>query len=110
MNDEVLETVEESQVSRRGLLVKGGLAAAGLSVLGTRAAGAFAATERAQAGIKVAVVTHGDTVVLVRLQEGRGPGGEDLRNRGVSVTQVYANNDVAKQVAGSTPRSPPAPR
>jgi len=34
MNDEVLELPEETQLSRRGLLVKGGLAAAGLTALG----------------------------------------------------------------------------
>ena len=44
MNDEVLETNEETQVSRRGLLVKGGLAAAGLTALGSPAAAAFAAS------------------------------------------------------------------
>ena len=58
MEDDVLETIEETQVSRRGLLVRGGLAAAGLTALGAPAA-AFGA---AQAGsIKVAIVTHGDT-------------------------------------------------
>ena len=47
MNDEVLETIEETGLSRRGLLVKGGLAAAGLSVLGgPAAASALGATER----------------------------------------------------------------
>ena len=58
MNDEVLETIEEAQVTRRGLLVKGGLAAAGLTVLGSPAA-AFAKSDAGD--FKVAVVTHGDT-------------------------------------------------
>src|SRR3954447_10400571 len=98
MNDEVLERVEETQVTRRGLLVKGGLAAAGLTALGSPAA-AFAA---AKAGsIKVAVVTHGDTGSFWSVfKKGVDQAAKDLRNRGVSVTQVYANNDVAKQVAG----------
>ena len=98
MNDEVLEMVEETQVSRRGLLMKGGLAAAGLTALGSPAA-AFAA---ANAGsIKVAVVTHGDTGSFWSVfKKGVDQAAKDLRNRGVSVTQVYANNDVAKQVSG----------
>src|SRR5437588_7908231 len=102
MNDEVLDRVEEeeeSQLSRRGLLVKGGLAAAGLTMLGSPAAAAFAA---ASAGnIKVAVVTHGDTGSFWSVfKRGVDQAAKDLKSRGVSVTQVYANNDVAKQVAG----------
>jgi simple sugar transport system substrate-binding protein len=99
MNDEVLETIEETQVSRRGLLVKGGLAAAGLTVLGSPAASAYAA---ASAGsIKVAVVTHGDTGSFWSVfKKGVDQAAKDLKGRGVSVTQVYANNDVAKQVSG----------
>src|SRR3954469_3583126 len=98
MNDEVLEMVEETQVTRRGLLVKGGLAAAGLTALGAPAA-AFGA---AKAGsIKVAVVTHGDTGSFWSVfKKGVDQAAKDLKGRGVSVTQVYANNDVAKQVAG----------
>ena len=98
MNDEALEMVEETQVTRRGLLVKGGLAAAGLTALGSPAA-AFAA---ANAGsIKVAVVTHGDTGSFWSVfKKGVDQAAKDLKGRGVSVTQVYANNDVAKQVAG----------
>src|SRR5438045_3714870 len=55
MNDEVLDTVEdeEGQLSRRGLLVKGGLAAAGLTMLGSPAAAAFGATKAGS--IKAAV-------------------------------------------------------
>src|SRR3954470_16698763 len=98
MNDEVLEMVEETQVTRRGLLVKGGLAAAGLTALGSPAA-AFAA---ANAGsIKVAVVTHGDTGSFWSVfKKGVDQAAKDLKGRGVSVTQVYANNDVARQVSG----------
>src|SRR5436190_2356402 len=101
MNDEVLETAEVSPLSRRSLLVKGGLAAAGLTALGTRAAAAQAVTDHADAGIRVAVVTHGDTGSFWSVfKKGVDQAAKDLRNRGVSVTQVYANNDVAKQVAG----------
>jgi simple sugar transport system substrate-binding protein len=100
MNDEVLDALEESQVSRRGLLVKGGLAAAGLTVLGGPAAAAFGATN-ATSSVKVAVVTHGDTGSFWSVfKKGVDQAAKDLKSRGVSVTQVYANNDVAKQVSG----------
>jgi simple sugar transport system substrate-binding protein len=98
MNDEVLETIEQEQLSRRSLLVKGGLAAAGLTALGSPAA-AFAASSAG--GIKVAVVTHGDTGSFWSVfKKGVDQAAKDLKSRGVSVSQVYANNDVAKQVAG----------
>ena len=60
------ETVEaEEGLSRRDVLVRGGLLTAGATLLGSPAA-AFAAAgateeEAAAAAIKVAVVTHGDT-------------------------------------------------
>src|SRR5437588_6267526 len=102
MNDEVLDRVEEeeeSQLSRRGLLVKGGLAAAGLTMLGSPVAAAFGATKAGS--IKVAVVTHGDTGSFWSVfKKGVDQAAKDMKSRGVSVTQVYANNDVAKQVAG----------
>src|SRR5213594_1849512 len=99
MNDEVLETNEETQLSRRGLLVKGGLAAAGLTALGSPAAAAFAASSAGT--IKVAVVTHGDTGQFWSVfKKGVDQANKDLKSRGVSVTQVYANNDVPKQVSG----------
>src|SRR5689334_21676615 len=98
MEDEVLEELEETQFSRRGLFVRGGLAAAGLTALGTPAA-ALAAAEASK--IKVAVVTHGDTGSFLSVfKRGVYQAAKDLKGRGVSVTQVYANNDVAKQVAG----------
>ena len=56
---------------------------------------------RTQATIKVAVVTHGDTGSFWSVfKKGVDQAAKDLKARGVSVTQVYANNDVAKQVAG----------
>jgi len=103
MNDEVLETIEETGLSRRGLLVKGGLAAAGLSVLGgPAAASAMGATRRETATqFKIAVVTHGDTGSFWSVfKRGVDQARSDLKGRGVNVTQVYANNDVPKQVAG----------
>src|SRR5712692_8185672 len=90
---------ELTQISRRALFLKGGAAAAGLTVLGTPAAAAFAASTAAT--IKVAVVTHGDTGSFWSVfKKGVDQAANDLKSRGVSVTQVYANNDVAKQVAG----------
>lgn len=95
---EQLEQDETLATTRRGLLVKGGLAAAGLSVLGSPAA-ALAASNVSK--IKVAVVTHGDTGSFWSVfKRGVDQATSDLKGRGVSVTQVYANNDVAKQVAG----------
>jgi len=96
MDRDIIEE-ELTQISRRGLLLKGGAAAAGLSVLGVPSR-ALAAS---QATIKVAVVTHGDTGQFWSVfKKGVDQATKDLKGRGVSVTQVYANNDVAKQVAG----------
>jgi len=96
-----IEPVEEREgLSRRGLIVKGGIAAAGLTVLGSPAA-AFAARNAAKATpVKVAVVTHGDTGSFWSVfKKGVDQAASDLKARGVSVTQSYANNDVTKQVA-----------
>jgi len=99
MNDEVLETMDETGLSRRGLLVSGGLAAAGLAALGGPTAAAFGAATGGN--IKVAIVTHGDTGSFWSVfKKGADQAARDLKGRGVSVTQVYANNDVAKQVSG----------
>src|SRR5437870_11606655 len=96
---ELVELEEELGLSRRDLFVKGRVLAAGRTVLGTRAADAFGAAEASS--IKVAVVTHGDTGSFWSVfKKGVGQAKKDLKSRGVSVTQVYANNDVAKQVAG----------
>ena len=98
MSDEVVDMIEETQLSRRGLFVKGGIAAAGLTVLGSPAA-ALAASSAGS--IKIAVVTHGDTGSFWSVfKKGVDQAAKDMKSRGVSVTQVYANNDVAKQVAG----------
>jgi simple sugar transport system substrate-binding protein len=100
MNDDVLDTMdeEEAQLSRRDLLVGGGLGAVGLTALGAPAA-AFGAAQAAK--IKIAVVTHGDTGSFWSVfKRGVDQAAKDLKSRGVSVTQVYANNNVAKQVNG----------
>jgi simple sugar transport system substrate-binding protein len=93
-----VETALDSELTRRDVLVKGGLLTAGAAFLGAPGA-AFAA---ARAGsIKIAVVTHGDTGSFWSVfKRGVDQAAKDLKGRGVSVTQVYANNDVAKQVAG----------
>jgi simple sugar transport system substrate-binding protein len=102
---EELELMEEetSGLSRRDVLVKGGLVAAGATLLGTPAT-AFARSgsrARAESTIRVAVVTHGDTGSFWSVfKKGVDQAAKDLRGRGVTVTQVYANNDVAKQVSG----------
>jgi simple sugar transport system substrate-binding protein len=96
---ELVELEEELGLSRRDLFIKGGVLAAGTTFLGTRAADAFGAAEASS--IKVAVVTHGDTGSFWSVfKKGVDQAKKDLKSRGVSVTQVYANNDVAKQVAG----------
>ena len=98
MNDDVLQTIEQAQISRRSLLLKGGLAAAGLTALGSPAAAAAAS---GAGGNKVAVVTHGDTGSFWSVfKKGVDQAAKDLKSRGVNVSQVYANNDVAKQAAG----------
>jgi simple sugar transport system substrate-binding protein len=99
MSEDFIDEELILRTTRRGLLVKGGAAAAGLTVLGTPAAAAFAAGSATQ--IKVAVVTHGDTGSFWSVfKKGVDQAKNDLKGRGVSVTQVYANNDVPKQVAG----------
>ena len=103
MNFEDLYAEEEAedptQLTRRSLLVKGGLATAGLTMLGAPAA-AFGGTDAA-ATIKVAVVTHGDTGSFWSVfKKGVDQAAKDMKSRGVSVTQVYANNNVSRQVSG----------
>ena len=84
-----LAAEDELTVDRRGLLVKGGLAAAGATFLASPAA-AFARSASASAGtIKVAVVTHGDTGSFWSVfKKGVDQAAKDLKGRGVSVTQV----------------------
>src|SRR5436190_11196244 len=95
LNDEEL-----SQLTRRGLFLKGGAAAAGFTVLGSPAATAFAASSATT--IKVAVITHGDTGQFWSVfKKGVDQAARDMKSRGVKVTQqVYADNNVPKQVSG----------
>jgi simple sugar transport system substrate-binding protein len=96
MENDLVEE-ELAQLTRRGLLLKGGAAAAGLSALSFPAA----ALARSEATIKIAVVTHGDTGQFWSVfKKGVDQATKDLKARGVSVTQVYANNNVPKQVSG----------
>ena len=102
---EELELMEEetSGLSRRDMLVRGGLIAAGGVLLSPAAAFARGTTTRAATAgkIKVAVVTHGDTGSFWSVfKKGVDQAASNLKASGVSVTQVYANNDVSKQVAG----------
>jgi simple sugar transport system substrate-binding protein len=91
---------ELTQLTRKGLFLKGGAAAAGFTVLGSPAAAAFGASSAT--AIKVAVITHGDTGQFWSVfKKGVDQAAKDMKSRGVKVTQqVYADNDVPKQVAG----------
>src|SRR6266516_281883 len=85
--------------TRKGLFLKGGAAAAGLTVLGTPAAAALAASSATK--IKVAVITHGDTGAFWSVfKKGVDQAARDMKAHGVTVTQLYAKNDPAKQAAG----------
>ena len=101
------ETIDERGFSRRDLLVKGGVLTVGATVLGGPAGAALGGTTRGArdaASIKVAVVTHGGTPGTDSFwsvfNKGVNQAVSDLKDRGVSATQVYADNDVSKQVAG----------
>ncbi|MBA3377220.1 MAG: substrate-binding domain-containing protein [Actinobacteria bacterium] len=97
---DTFEELEQSALSRRDLMVRGGLLAAGATLLGGPTAAAFGAATQT-GNIKIAVVTHGDTGSFWSVfKKGVDQAAKDIKSRGVSVTQVYANNDVPKQVAG----------
>jgi simple sugar transport system substrate-binding protein len=92
---DVLEDLEQA-LSRRDLMVKGGLIAAGATLLGGPAAAAFGATEASK--IRIAVVTHGDTGAFWSVfKKGVDQATKDLKSYGLSVTQAYTVNDYAKQ-------------
>ena len=96
MQEQSEHTVEESGgVSRRRLFVAGGLLATGLGSLGMEGVASAAGAT------KVAVVTHGDTGSFWSVfKHGVDQATKDMKGHGVNVTQVYANNDVSKQVSG----------
>jgi simple sugar transport system substrate-binding protein len=94
-----LEIVEEDNgFTRRDVFVKGGLLAAGATVLGGPAAAASAAvqrSDRALKSLKVAVITHGagDTFWAVA-HKGASAAGKDL---GIGVQYSESRNDANKQ-------------
>ncbi|RDI75706.1 ABC-type sugar transport system periplasmic component [Gaiella occulta] len=97
---ETYELQGEHGHSRRDLLVKGGLITAGAALLGSPAAAFASRGSTAASPAKVAVVTHGDTGSFWSVfKRGVDQAAKDLGGA-VKVTQVYAANDVAKQVAG----------
>jgi simple sugar transport system substrate-binding protein len=92
------EALGERGLSRRDLVIRGGLFTAGTALLG---AASPLLAEAATTSTKVAVVTHGDTGSFWSVfKRGVDQATSDLKARGVSTSQVYANNDVSKQVAG----------
>src|SRR5438132_14070791 len=93
MDGELIEEGDEAQLTRRGLFVTGGVAAAGLTGLGSPVASAFAAA--GASAIKVAVVTHGATGAFWSVfKRGVDQAPTQLRPRGGSVPQGYANDNV----------------
>ena len=101
MENETFEELGGHGHSRRDLLVKGGLITAGAAFIGSPAAAFAARGAVAASAVKIAVVTHGDTGSFWSVfKKGVDQAAKDMKSRGVSVTQVYANNDVVKQVAG----------
>jgi simple sugar transport system substrate-binding protein len=96
-----MESLEGRSLSRRDVLLAGGAVAAGATFLRGPAAafGALAGPDVTQA--KIAVVTHGDTGSFWSVfKKGVDQAAKDLGSSAVKVTQVYAANDVSKQVAG----------
>jgi simple sugar transport system substrate-binding protein len=96
---ELVELEQELGLSRRDLFVKGGVLAAGATILGGPTAAAYGANTATP--IKIAVVTHGDTGSFWSVfKRGVDQAKKDLKSQGVNVTQVYANNDVTKHANG----------
>ena len=90
---------DPTQLTRRGLLAKSGWPPPASRCSVHRAA--FAGTARTDATTKVAIVTHGDTGSFWSIfKKGVDQAAKDMKGRGISVTQVYANNNVSKQVSG----------
>ena len=111
MTDEVLETIEEARFSRRSLLVKGGLTAAGLTALGSPATvGVRREPARTADTIRFAVVTHGDTGSFWSVfKKGVDQATNDLKARGHDAPRRSTRTTTSRsRWPGSTPRSPPA--
>jgi simple sugar transport system substrate-binding protein len=93
MSEPELVELEELGLSRRDLFIKGGVAAAGATLLGTPVAAA--ATRRAEASLKLAVVTHGSGDVFWNVvKKGVRKAASDL---GISVSYSESFNDPQKQ-------------
>jgi simple sugar transport system substrate-binding protein len=100
MSEQDMVEAAVERFNRKSLVVKGGLLTAGAAFLGGPAA-ATALGQATATKIKVAVVTHGDTGSFWSVfKKGVDQAAKDLKGRGVSVTQTYANNNVPQQVAG----------
>jgi simple sugar transport system substrate-binding protein len=90
---DLVELEKELGLSRRDLFIKGGVVAAGATLLGTPAA--EAATRRAQAKLNFAVVTHGSGDVFWNVvKKGVRKAASDL---GVSVNYTESFNNPQKQ-------------
>ncbi len=90
---ELVELEEELGLSRRDLFIKGGVAAAGATLLGTPVAAA--ATRRAEASLNLAVVTHGSGDVFWNVvKKGVRKAASDL---GISVSYSESFNNPQKQ-------------
>ena len=98
-----------AELSRRGLLVKGGLAAAGLTALGAAATVAFGANRRATDTIRFAVVTHGDTGSFWSVfKKGVDQATSDLKARGDQRRRRSTRTTTSRSRSpASTRRSPP---
>ena len=78
----LVDTPEEGGLSRRDVLVTGGLLAAGATFLG---APGFAYGARSAGAVKIAVVTHGDTGSFWSVfKKGVDQAAKDLKSRGVA--------------------------
>ena len=100
-DDELMETLEGRSLSRRDVLLAGGAVAAGTAFLRTPASAFGALASQGATKAKIAIVTHGDTGSFWSVfKKGVDQAAKDLGSGAVGVTQVYANNDVSKQVAG----------
>ena len=103
MNIEDLYAEDESRIRRssRGAASSSRAGSPPPASRARRTAPRSPATARTDAVTKVAVVTHGDTGSFWSVfKKGVDQAAKDLKGRGISVTQVYANNNVAKQVSG----------
>ena len=101
MQEQTAETAmneESSALSRRGLFVSGGLLAAGLSAFGAEGIASAPPPRRRRRSPSSPTATPGSFWSVFKA--GVDQATKDMKGRGINVTQVYANNDVSKQVSG----------